>query len=475
MSFGARVAIIGGGIGGAAAAHAVREQLPDAEIVILEAADRLGGKLSVLEIAGVTVDVGAEAILNRRPEGVALARAVGLAERVVHPAATTAGIWTRGAVRPMPPTVMGVPSDVAALAESGVISRRGLLRVRADVPRRAPRTDVSVGDYVRSRVGGEIVDRIVEPLLGGVYAGHASRLSLQAAAPQIAALAARGGTLVRAAAESRRQAEQSAVGVPEPVFAGLVGGVGQLPEAVAEAAGAHVRLKATVRELSRTGPSGRWRLTVGPTTQPETIEADAVIIATPAPAAGRLVAASSPPAARMLREIEYASMAIVTIAVGAGEPAHRMTGSGFLVPPVEGRSIKAATYSSRKWGWLDQAAPDVVLVRTSIGRAGETALLQREDGELISLAMEDLSAAVGLRGPLVDAHVQRWGGALPQYNVGHLERVDAIEASIADVPGLELCGAAYRGVGVPAVIATAQAAAGRVVDHLRRAAEHAGQ
>lgn len=470
-----RIAIIGGGIAGAAAAHAVRKRLPDAAIVILEGSDRLGGMLSVVEIAGVAVDVGAEAILNLRPEGVALARAVGLADRVVHPAATTAGIWTRGAVRPMPPTVMGVPTGIAALAESGVISRRGLLRVRADVPRRAPRKDISVGDYVRSRVGSEIVDRLVEPLLGGIYAGHAAHLSLQAAAPQIAALASQGGSLVHAAAASKKQAERAASGKPEPVFAGLVGGVGQLPGAVVDAAGAQVRLKATVRELRRIDESGRWRLTVGPTAEPESVDVDAVIIAAPAAAAARLVAVTSPAAARQLRGIDYASMAIVTAAIAVNESVEGIAGSGFLVPPIDGRSIKAATYSSRKWGWLGEAAPGSLLVRTSIGRAGETALLQREDSELISLAMEDLSAAVGLRGPLIDAHVQRWGGALPQYNVGHVDRVDAIDAAIADVPGLEVCGAAYRGVGVPAVIATAQAAAGRVADHLRLAAGRAGQ
>ena len=457
------VAIVGAGIAGATAALAVRDALPDANIVVVEAADRVGGKLHRIDLAGVTVDAGAEALLARRPEALELISQVGLHDDVVHPTTTKAALWTRGALRPMPPTVMGVPADVEALDDSGVISRVGMLRARVPRLRGPLNEDVSVGDYVSAQLGDEVCDRLVEPLLGGVYAGHARALSLRAAAPQIAALADRDGTLIEAAAEARSAAPSPS----GPVFAGLRGGVAGLVPATLDAANADVRTRSTVRELRRT-PDGRWQLTVGPTTDVDLLDADAVVLATPAAPAAKLLATHASAAADELASIEYASMAIVSLAVPRTAIGGATDSSGFLVPPVDGHTIKAATISSRKWAWVDDASHELVLLRTSIGRAGEAALLQRTDDELVALANADLAEAIGVRGTPADAHVQRWGGALPQYTVGHLDRVRRIEESIADVVGLEVCGAAYDGVGVPAVIANARAAAARVADHIRR-------
>ncbi|MGH3500789.1 MAG: protoporphyrinogen/coproporphyrinogen oxidase, partial [Nocardioidaceae bacterium] len=168
-------------------------------------------------------------------------------------------------------------------------------------------------------------------------------------------------------------------------------------------------------------------------------------------------------AAAELGQIEYASMALVTLALRASAVDVDLAGTGFLVPPVEGRQIKAATYTSRKWGWL---ADDVVMVRCSIGRHRDLWQLQRADGELVDAAVADLRDAVGLTGPVLDTHVQRWGGALPQYAVGHLDRVRRARAAVGQHPGLALCGAALDGVGVPACVATGQEAATQVVEHL---------
>ncbi|MGZ5407547.1 MAG: protoporphyrinogen oxidase [Aeromicrobium sp.] len=444
-----RVAIIGGGIAGLAAAQALGQARPDLEIVVLEGSDRIGGKLLLGSVGGITVDLGAESILARRPEGTDLIDAVGLSDRLVHPATISAGIWTHGAVRPMPPTVMGIPSDLDALEKSGIIADRpGSL----SIPR--PPTDVAVADFIAERVGSDIVDRLVEPLLGGVYAGHASALSLDAAAPQIAAL---GDDLLAGATRARAAAVESG-----PVFAGLVGGIGRLPEAVAAASGAEIRTNATVREMTRTDDG--WKLVVGPTTAVEVIDVDAVIVAAPAPAASRLLSDAAPEAAFALAAIECASMAVVTFAMPGSAFPKAPEGSGFLVPPVDGKSIKAVTYSSNKWEWVGkESGEETVVLRCSIGRAKETALLQRDDAGLIDLALADLREAVGLTGDPIDAVVTRWGGGLPQYTVGHLDRVATIDAGIAAVPGLEVCGAAYRGVGIPAVIASAQGAAERLL------------
>lgn len=431
--------VVGGGVAGLTAARDLVAAGHDVQV--LEASSRVGGKLLRAEVAGVTVDVGAEAMLNRRHEGVDLARELGLP--VEHPTSATSRIWTGDALRPLPRSLMGVPLDDPE--PSGVLSAAGLARFRAAAPLPVE-GDVSVGDVVDAVYGTEVTDRLVEPLLGGVYAGHARLLSLRATVPQLATLAD-GGSLPAPTSDT-------------PVFAGIPGGMGLLPETLA--AGLTVRTGATVRDLERT--SRGFALTLGPTTDTERIEADAVVLATPAAPASRLLARVAPVAAAELAEIEYASMAVVTFAFRAEDLA--VTGSsGFLVPPVDGRRIKAATFSFAKWDWVRAAGvahgDDLLLLRTSLGRHREEVALQATDEELVAWSLADLRDAVGLVATPVDTHVQRWGGGLPQYAVGHLDRVARIRVAVDAVPGLAVCGAAYEGVGIPAVIASAHRAAAR--------------
>jgi oxygen-dependent protoporphyrinogen oxidase len=216
-----------------------------------------------------------------------------------------------------------------------------------------------------------------------------------------------------------------------------------------------------VRELAQT--THGWTLVVGPTISPRQVQVDAVVLATPAVASARLLRDVVTSAARELGRIDYASVALVTLAVDASLVDPGITGSGFLVPPVDGRTIKASTYSSNKWRWL---AGDVAIFRGSIGRFGDEDELQRPDTELVEAVAMDLREAIGLRAPLLDATVTRWGGALPQYVVGHLDRVERIRRSVAGVARLEVCGAAFEGVGIPAVIADAEAAATRMLADL---------
>ncbi|MCF3962975.1 protoporphyrinogen oxidase [Streptomyces fuscigenes] len=468
-----RVVVVGGGIAGLAAAH--RLLASGASVTVLEGTDRIGGKLLTGEIEGVRVDLGAESMLARRPEGVELARAVGLGERLGPPHATTSSVWTRGALRPMPKGhVMGVPGDPAALAD--LLSDEGLARIAQEraLPPGDVGEDVAVGAYVAERLGREVVDRLVEPLLGGVYAGDAYRISMRAAVPQLYAAARRHPSLLDAvgslqAGPGPGAAAPSGVSLPSggPVFAGIEGGIGRLPGAVADAvraAGGDLRTRTPVLGLSR-GADG-WHVR----TDQEVLTADAVVLATPAWSASALLADVSPKASADLSDIEYASMALVTMAFRRADVTSLPEGSsGFLVPPVDGRTIKAATFSTRKWGWVDRAAPDLFVLRTSVGRYGEEEQLQREDGELVASSLTDLGEAVGIAARPVATRVTRWVGGLPQYPVGHLARVARVREALAALPGLRVCGAAYDGVGVPAVIASATRAADEILGGRREA------
>ncbi|GAA2233256.1 MULTISPECIES: protoporphyrinogen oxidase [Kitasatospora] len=446
------VVVIGGGIAGLTAAYAASAR---ARVTLLEASGRLGGKLRAGEVGGVRVDLGAESMLARRPEAVELARQVGLAGALEPPSTAKAAIWTRGALRPLPGgQVMGVPGDLDALAASGVLSERGLDRVRHELATAPVGSDVSIGEYVAARLGREVVDRLVEPLLGGVYAGHADEISLRAAVPALLPVARSGGSLLEEVRELT--ARPTSVG---PVFQGIEGGVGTLPEAVADAcrkAGAELRTDSAVDELRRT-PEG-WRVVTGD----EVLHADAVVLAVPAPQAARLLRADAPGAAAELDTVEYAGMALVTMAFRRADLTEPLTGSGFLVPPDDGRSIKASTFSSNKWGWLDRGAPDAFVLRTSLGRHREEEALDLPDEELVARSLADLGEAVGLRARPYDTAVTRWRGGLPQYPVGHLERVERIRGQVARL-GLAVCGAAYDGVGIPACIAGARRAVDEVL------------
>lgn len=477
------VLVIGGGISGLSAAH---QLLADgARVTLLEADTRLGGKLHAGSVAGTAaVDLGAESMLARRPEAVRLARAVGLGDALQPPSVAGGAIWTRGAIRPMPKGhVMGVPGDPAALG--GVLSPAGLARIAQDgrLPRTEIGDDVAVGAYVAERLGHEVVDRLVEPLLGGVYAGDAYRISMRAAVPQLFEAAREERSLlagVRALQERTAAAQRSAHGsgqAPQgPVFMGVEGGVGRLPMAVAAAcaaAGADIRLSTPVRGLARGRVTGAGGVGAGGgsegeggwivVTDHETLTADAVVLAVPAPVAARLLSAEVPAAAGELERIEYASMALVTLAFRRTDTGELPDGSGFLVPPVDGRSIKASTFSTHKWGWVAAQDPSLFVLRTSLGRFGEEAVLAHDDAELAALSLRDLRAATGLDATPVDTLVTRWYGGLPQYPVGHLDRIARVEDAVAAVPGLALAGAAYDGVGIPACVASGRRAAGRVV------------
>ena len=489
------VVIVGGGIAGLAAAFFLRDE--PVRVTVLEGSSRLGGKLSVSEIAGIAVDEGAEALLVTRPEGTGLIAEVGLAGDRVAPGTTSSAIWTLGALHPLPRRqFMGVPSDLAELARSGVVSGEGAARASQDLelPPTTRDGDVPVADFVGARFGTEVVDRLVDPLLGGVYAGRSSDLSFDATMPALAAASRRYRSLAEAVGSllpppapvpaGERDGAPAGPRSGGSVFTTLAGGLGQLPAFLAKASGAEVRTTAMTRALSPApgapgapGAGPGWRLTIGSAAAEELIDADAVILAVPARPAARLLTGvpGTSAAVTAFGEISYASMAIVTLAYprsafpGAGLAA--LGWSGYLVPAVDGRAVKAVTFSSVKWPHLaDVTAPGaepLEVVRCSVGRIGEEALVQRADEDLAAVAPAEQAAATGVGGAPAAHRITRWGGALPQYTIGHLDRVARIRAAVATQPGLAVCGAAYEGVGIPACVATARAAASQVTEFLR--------
>lgn len=449
-----RVAVVGGGVTGLATALRVCERLPRAQVIVYESTARLGGKLSTGTLAGMPVETGAEAFLVRDPAGgesaaVAMARRVGLGDTLVHPRPVPAGLFVDGALRRLPAgTLLGVPSDLSTLedvakpaAEQDRDGGRPLLADGEDVP---------VGALVRARLGDQVVDRLVDPLLGGVYAGRADALSLEATMPALARECRVRHTLVDAA---RAAVGRSAAHRAGPVFATVRGGLSRLVDRMADALGpVELRLRAPVRELARVADG--WRLVSGPVPEARADVVDAVVLAVPAGPAGRLLGDLARPLDTPAPALDYASVGLVTLVL---PPADLPALSGFLVPATEGFAVKAVTFFSRKWAHYPRP-----VVRASLGRYGEPQVLQRDDADLVALVRSELAVLLGRPLPApVAASVSRWGGALPQYPPGHLARVAALRARLP--AGLAVAGAAYDGVGIPACLRSGTAAADRVV------------
>jgi oxygen-dependent protoporphyrinogen oxidase len=490
--------VVGGGVSGLAAAYRLRQRAGDsAEIVVLERSERLGGKIHTLPFEGRMVETGAETFLMRESGAdstvLMLVRELGLGDDLVHPVGLPAAIAVDGALRPIPGgTLLGIPADPGAVPFAPAPDA-----ARSDVDKGHPvigtGEDQGVGVLVRGRYGDAVVDRLVDPMLGGVYAGRADELSIAVTMPGLFAAAQREHTLsaaVRAAAAAAPRPPGS------PIFGSLRGGLSQLIEALAESSAAQVRLGTTVRDI--VARAGRWEVVTGPATseadpmtigvRTATIEADAVVIAVPAVPTERLLGGVTGERRHSPTELaygpRYASVALVTMAFPPGTTLAEL--SGFLVPATEGYAVKAATFFSSKWAHLraganrgrDNGSPGAsadgapVLVRVSIGRHGEEAQLQRSDSDLTARAYSDLAALcafdpaggdAGIGTPL-RTRVNRWGGALPQYAVGHTERTRQLRALLPDT--IALAGAAWDGVGIAACVRSGQVAADAVCSAL---------
>ncbi|WP_322860087.1 protoporphyrinogen oxidase [Mycobacterium europaeum] len=438
--------VVGGGISGLTAAYRLRAAVgDDAAIMLFEPGDRLGGILRTERVGGQTMDVGAEAFILRRPEMPALLAELGLSERRLESTGARPLIYSRRTLHPLPTgTVVGIPSSAASMA--GLVDDATVARIEAEPGRPLdwrPGSDPATADLVGERFGEQVVARSVDPLLSGVYAGSAATIGLRAAAPGVAAALDRGATSLT---EAVRQALPPATG--GPLFGALDGGYQVLLDALVERARPR-RVRAAVQRLEPARPG--WSLLDDAGTR---WHADAVILALPAPRLVRLIADVAPASATAAGRITSASSVVVALAV-PGDTALPQC-SGVLVASGEALHSKAITLSSRKWG----ARGDTQLLRLSFGRCGDALAETALDDELLEWAVDDLATVFGLDVKLVDARVQRWIEAMPQYGPGHAELVAEIRAGLP--PTLAVAGSYLDGIGVPACVG----AAGRAVEAL---------
>ena len=454
--------MIGGGISGLAGAR--RLAVAGHAVTVLEAGSRLGGKILTTTFAGRPVDEGADAFLTRVPHALDLCHRLGLGDGLAGPATADAALWVDGVLRPLPSgLVLGVPVEVGPLARSGILSAWGVARAAVEpwLPGRALAGDVAVGRLVRRRYGRQVHERLVDPLLGGINAGRTDELSLEVAAPALAAVARRSASLTRGL-----RAERAGSGAA-PVFAAPAGGMGRLVEALSadlRCRGVEVRLSTPVRAVEPADGDGyRVHCDSG------AFRADRVLVTVPAFAASALLGPLSPATGERLAALRYASVALVTLAYPVAAFSQRPAGSGFLVPRRQGRLVTACSVFSNKWpvgggsgaGAGGGAGEGVVVLRASVGRDDDHRGAALEDGELVERVEAELGEALGVSAAPAAVRVSRWPRSFPQFPPAHLARMAEAEAALAaDAPGIRLAGAYLRGVGIATCIGVAEAAAG---------------
>ena len=450
------IAVVGGGLSGLTAAYQLSRELPDARITVLEASGRLGGALHTADFPSGPMELGAEAFIARRPEASDLVTELGLTGSLRHPGTLGPAILTGGRLVPMPAgTMMGLPSEVTAL--SGLLSTAELARAarETDLPLTwEPGGDVSLGSLVSQRFGPAVVARLVDPMLGGVYAAPSSGLGLRQVVPGLAQALDRGAPNLTAAAR-----ELVSQRLPGPVFATLDGGYRMLVDALARSSGALIRTRATCTALHRVGT--RYSLAVSGDGGAWVEEADLVVVAVPVPHAVPLLSAAGglDAADRELSGIRTASSAVVALEVD--RELNLPDRSGVLVATDEDVPYKAITFTSRKWPHLDSRPGH--LVRVSFGRLDDDDVLASDDATLTRMAESALADLCGSAPTVLHTRVRRWQDALAEIGPRHDIRIAGVRAELAArLPGVELVGGATEGVGVPACIGSARAAARRL-------------
>lgn len=460
--------VVGGGVSGLTAAFRLSQA--GSSVVVVEPGP-LGGKLQTSVVAGRAVDETADAFLLRVPWALALCHDLELDGELISPVARQAELFLDGARRPLPGGhVLGVPTDLDALASGGVVDADAVARVASELDLGALATDpgadgpdVAVGPYLRGRLGDDVVDRMIEPLLGGINAGDLDRLSLAAVVPQLDAAARSGDpSLVRSCRTQLERAGGAAAhtagpgGAPPPIFATPLGGMARLIDGLVQfSPGVEHRLGRAAVAVEPVGGRGGYRVTLD---DGSTLDADAVVLAVPGFALGSLLGAVASTAAATFAAVDHASIAMLTLAV----PRSALPGlddriSGVLVPRREGRLVTALSYASNKWAQLRDPDRDDVLLRVSVGKAGDQRFTDLDDDALLTAVLDDLTDVAGLRGEPTEVRVGRWDRAFPQYAPGHLDRMAAVDEEL-EPTGVRVAGMALRGVGIPACVRSAEEA-----------------
>ena len=444
-----RVVIVGGGITGLAAAHELHRQGRD--YVVLDGADRLGGKIAggPVEGAGLPfdVDMAADGFLAREPEMTELCVELGLEADLTSPRPGGAFRWVDGTLRRIPPGGLGAPLDPEAVAASGIVSSAGVdaLRTGLEAEFEPLVGDATVGEVLRPRVGDEVFERLVDPLIGGINAGTADEMSIRAGAAALADAASKRGSFGRALREHVASAVTGG-----PVFHAVRGGSQRIIDALRDELGDRVHTGSEVFDLTRAGDAWVVR------SDAEAFDASEVVVTTPAWVSAGLIAPHAPEAAAVLAGLTYADAVLVTFVARRDQIAHDLDGAGFLVPRDQGLLMTACSVASYKWEHYDDG--EHVIMRVSAGRTDDPRWLDMTTDAVVSRLLDELRRTVGLRGDAV-ARVSEWRRCLPQYRPGHLDRCDQIDAWLArDAPGVRVAGASMRGLGLPACVRQGRAA-----------------
>lgn len=469
---GRRIAIVGGGISGLAAAWRLQQQSRERglqlDITVLEADERLGGKLRTDHPDGLVVEAGPDSFLSYKPAAIQLARELGIEDRIISTRETGGGtfILSDGRLEPLPEGItMLVPTKLRPLLRSRLLSMRGKLRMAADylIPARQTDEDESIGSFTRRRLGDEAFERMVQPLLSGIYAGDADELSLAATFPRLREVERQHGGLLRGMLAQRRDgsSQQPRAASAFSPFVSFSNGMGELIDALVEQLG-DVRLRTgTVAQRIEKLKHGYLVNIDGD----DPLEVDAVLLATPAYVTADLVEGLDGEMAALLRRIPYVSTATVTLAYRVEDVQHLQDGRGFVIPHREGRELTAVTWASNKFA--GRAPDDVAVVRAFVGRAGREEAVDLPDRDLLQLVRDELRDILGIGAKPFEQRLFCWRRAMPQYNVGHTDRVAEIERRSRRHLGIELLGAAYRGVGIPDCIESGYRASDQTLAELR--------
>jgi oxygen-dependent protoporphyrinogen oxidase len=470
-----RVVVIGGGITGLTAAYrltrAAQAREAPLEVVLLEASGRLGGTIATHHQDGLLMEQGPDCFLSAKPWGVRLCEELGLGDELI--GTTTqhrqSFIVRDGRLVPVPQGFyLMAPGSWRSLITTPVFSWRGKLRMALDlvVPRRTATEDESLAQFVTRRLGREALERMAQPMVGGIYTADPQSLSMQATMPQFIEMEQRHGSLIRAMLQKQRSASNAApAGTSGPrygLFVSFREGMQTLVAAIAAHLPASiVRRHAPVRRLQRVAETQGWLIHLD---QQPALEADAVCVSLPAPQTSQLLCDVDDTLATALQAIPYASSAIVNLVCTRAQVSHPLDGMGFVVPAIEQRALLACSFSSIKFA--GRAPQEQVLLRAFVGGALQQEQLARSDAEIQRAVVHDLRQLLGLTGEPRAMSVTRHLEAMPQYHVGHLERVTHIASLVAHCPGLVLAGNAYHGVGIPDCIHSAEMAAQTLLEYL---------